>query len=186
MMTKTTKQPPMPHIRCECGGLFKRARVEKYDVSGLVGLPTRYSGPGLKCGKCGAVTLTGELVNAALHLVAVEVAIAPARLGSAEARYLRKFLRLTQQALADRFGVARETVAKWETSESLSPQNDYMLRAFVLAHLAARFENASDELREALARLGEGVRTGPPARQAMPAPFVIDAKMAKRWPTLAA
>ena len=62
-------------------------------------------------------------------------------------------MRLTQQALAERMSVARETVADWERGAStISPQHDYILRSLAMAHLVetgtVQKEDLLDTMRE--------------------------------------
>ena len=60
----------------------------------------------------------------------------PERLPGDHARFLRKHMRLSQKALAERMGCVRETVAKWEIGEAvISPQQDMLLRSIATAYL---------------------------------------------------
>jgi transcriptional regulator with XRE-family HTH domain len=58
------------------------------------------------------------------------------RLRPDSARYLRKYLGLTQLELSKRVGVSRKTVNQWESSALISPQHDFILRTLVYAELA--------------------------------------------------
>jgi len=59
----------------------------------------------------------------------------PHRLTAGFARYLRRSMQITQQELADRMGIARETVASWESSlKEISPQHDLILRVLMSNH----------------------------------------------------
>ncbi len=124
-------------MKCGCGGVLRAARLDRFDFTPLAGIPVSLTGaPGLRCSKCGGATLEGEVVNSVMHGLALLVAREPERLSSDRARFLRKYLRLTQQALAERMGIARETVADWERGENaISPQHDLMLRAISVAEM---------------------------------------------------
>jgi DNA-binding transcriptional regulator YiaG len=50
-----------------------------------------------------------------------------------DAFYLRRSMQITQQELADRMGIVRETVAAWESNlKEISPQHDLILRVLML------------------------------------------------------
>src|SRR5438552_2620699 len=121
-------------IKCECGGSMRRARLKEFDFSALAGLPVIVRDlPGLRCARCGAETLSGQVIDELLERVALELVRQEPRLRSEQARFLRKRLGLTQHELAARMALNRQTVAKWETErEAISPQNDMALRALVL------------------------------------------------------
>lgn len=123
--------------KCGCGGALRAARLDRFDFTPLAGLPVSLIGaPGLRCSKCGGATLEGEVISSVMHGLALLIARETERLSSDRARFLRKYLRLTQQALAERMGIARETVADWERGENvISPQHDLMLRAIIVAEM---------------------------------------------------
>ncbi len=80
------------------------------------------------------------------------------------ARYLRKYLTLTQAELAKRMSVTWKTVNHWETTGDISPQNDLILRVLVYAQLT--------ETRRPKAGVLDHVRTAPP--KARPRPLVVE------------
>lgn len=59
------------------------------------------------------------------------------RLVGRAGQLLRKHLGLTQDKLAERLGVARETVAQWKIGDSISPHCDFILMTVVLASFRA-------------------------------------------------
>lgn len=168
--------------RCECGGVLKHATLSSFDFTPFAGIPTKLvQVPGLRCSGCKRTTLEGGLTNLALRLLALAVARHRSRLTPDEARYLRKYLRLTQQALSQRMGVARETVADWERGENaISPQHDLILRAFVIAELA-RTPGGSPKKREVVEAISAARLTDPP-KGAVPPAFVIDSFLKKTRP----
>ncbi len=169
-------------MKCECGGLLKAAKLDTFDFTALAGIPVMLVGvPGLRCTKCKHVTLEGEVINFVLHELASVLARQPDRLSSDHARFLRKYLRLTQQALADRMGIARETVADWERGENvISPQHDLMLRAILVAQIVGRSGKASK--RRQLAEAIRGARMAEPPKAV--APVVLDSVLKDLRPRL--
>jgi DNA-binding transcriptional regulator YiaG len=160
--------------KCECGGTFKAVKLDSFDFSPLAGIPVTLIGvPGLRCSKCKGATLEGEIINFVIQALASVVARQPGRLSSEQARYLRKHLRLTQQALADRMGVARETVADWERGENtISAQHDLMLRAIVVAQMMGAPGKAPK--RQEVVEAISAARLTEPPKGVMPPPVVID------------
>lgn len=122
--------------KCECGGTFKPTTLSNFDFSHHSGIPAFLdSAPGWKCSSCGREILRGDVINASLFFIAMDIVALPHRLPAALARYLRRSMQITQQALADRMGVVRETVASWESRlKEISPQHDLILRVLVLNH----------------------------------------------------
>jgi len=125
-------------LRCHCGGALRAAELKDFDFSGYVGVRVVLRRvPGYRCHKCGSATLDGAFINTMEQVLAIAITQKPIRLSSQEAKYLRKHLGLTQEKLAERMGVERETVARWETGAEISPQHDLILRTVVVASLPA-------------------------------------------------
>ncbi len=160
-------------MKCECGGMLKAEKLDSFDFTPLAGIPvTLVDVPGLRCSKCKGATLEGEVINYVTHALASAVVRQQDRLSSEHARYLRKYLRLTQQALAGRMGIARETVADWERGKNvISPQHDLMLRAIVVAQLMAR--PGEGPKRRDMVEAIRGARIAEPPKGVLP-PVVID------------
>ena len=108
-----------------------------HTLRALADFPVRVTAmPVIVCQRCGAEMLDGADLERVRQHLASHFLASPNRLGSEEARYLRKSLLLTQAELAKRIGITRVTVARWETGNgSISPQNDFILRGLVLAQL---------------------------------------------------
>jgi DNA-binding transcriptional regulator YiaG len=165
-MKKKTQPKARPRVlMCDCGGELKPAALENYDFSGYCGFSVLLKGvPGLKCSKCSGETIDGGIINALLKIMVVEVTKVESRLPADEAKFLRRILGATQQELANRMGIARETVAKWECGEQpISPQHDLILRVIVLTPLLAKDRHLipPNHLADLLTRL-QAVRTEPP------------------------
>jgi DNA-binding transcriptional regulator YiaG len=117
---------------------MKRVTLDDYDFSALAGLPVVVKGmPALRCPGCREELVVGADVERVLTSVTLEVLKRKGRLAAKEARFLRHQLGVTQRELAERMGLHTVTVAAWESKKSISPQHDHILRAMVLAKLAA-------------------------------------------------
>lgn len=134
--------------RCDCGGILKRTVFKEYDFSPFAGVPsTLRNVRGWLCEVCGLPTMDGTVINQTLRTMEFEIAKQPERLSHEHARFLRKRMRLTQQALAERMSVARETVADWERGAStISPQHDFILRNMAMAHLLETGKVSKEDL----------------------------------------
>ena len=158
-------------IRCACGGTLHEVTLHNFDFTAFAGIAvTLAEAPGYRCSACGKETLGGEVINLVLRELAPRVIQMPKRLPGDHARFLRKHMRLSQKALAERMGCARETVAKWEIGETvISPQHDMQLRSIATAHLLRAQATIS---RAEVARVLECVREEEPLKT--PPPFIID------------
>jgi transcriptional regulator with XRE-family HTH domain len=122
--------------KCECGGTFKPVTLRSFDFTRYSGLPSFLDGaPGWRCDACQREMLHGQVINASLFFIAMDIVGLPHRLTAGFARYLRRSMQITQQELADRMGIARETVASWESGlKEISPQHDLILRVLMSNH----------------------------------------------------
>lgn len=163
-MTTTNDFPKPPRgIKCECGGELVPAILERYDFSDYVGFEVILNGmDGLKCDKCGGETLPGSMINVVLNYTVVQIAKQPRRLNGAEARYLRHSIDTTQDELATRMSIARETVGKWECGGApISAQHDFMLRVFTLTMLIGQGLLPPELARKIMADTFTSVRVEP-------------------------
>ena len=162
-MTNEFPKPPQG-IKCECGGTLVTAILPKYDFSGYVGFEVMLNGmEGLRCDKCGGETLPGGLINVVLNYTIVQIVKQPRRLNGAEARYLRHSMDATQEELATRMGIARETVGKWECGGAdISAQHDFVLRVFALTMLIGQGLLPAELARQIMADTFVSVRAEPP------------------------
>src|SRR5512141_2023438 len=106
-------------IRCsDCGqGTMIEGRVQDYDASALVGLDAVVlrSAPALVCDRCGHVMFEGKVVEEVTHELARLIVRHGEDLRPEEIRFLREVMGMTQAELAERLGVSRATVNRWET-----------------------------------------------------------------------
>jgi putative transcriptional regulator len=124
-------------MKCaECGGRMtvERNTVRRYDVGGLPhvelhGVDTE------RCTKCGKEEVIIPRI-AQLHQVLADVLVKqPRMLAPVEIRFLRKHMGHSTAAFAERMGVSRETVSRWETAGSpMGAPSDRLLRLIVLNH----------------------------------------------------
>lgn len=133
---KAAKPKVSRGLTCECGGTFKPVTLRSFDFSRYSGLPSVLDGaPGWRCDACQREMLHGQVINASLFFIAMGIVGLPHRLSAGFARYLRRSMQITQQELADRMGIARETVASWESGlKEISPQHDLILRVLMSNH----------------------------------------------------
>ena len=104
------------------------------DVSKLLGLKTVLAqGPVLTCNHCKNFTIASGTLDAVSEVLAKWLVESADRLTKDEARFLRKFMLLTQKELAARLSVARLTVVRWEEAKQLDYLKSYALRALVSA-----------------------------------------------------
>lgn len=168
-MDQQVKAPSPGTVACDCGGgRMRPAKLARYDFSSLVGFEVILTDmDGLRCDKCGAETLPGGTINVILNFLVVELAKQPRRLSGSEARYLRHNLDVTQEELASRMGIVRETVAKWECGDAIiSPQHDFILRLFSLGEMAAQKLIPPQLVNEILSANFKAVRLDPPGEMA--------------------
>jgi YgiT-type zinc finger domain-containing protein len=128
-------------IRCSvCGKGILRQRFVTHDVGDLLGLKEVVikDAPALVCSKCGEVTIDGRLLEEVSFIIAASI-ISQSVLDPMEVRYLRNLLGDRQQDLADKLGVTRATVNRWEMGkEPVSGPNAYALRSHAFFRLRSR------------------------------------------------
>ena len=124
-------------MRCSCGGSLVTKRVEHSDISSLIGLRTvAVSGDLPTCVECGAVALPGQVIEGLSAMLAAAFVKDRLPLDGLSARFLRKYLGLTQEELAGRLDTSRNAVAQWEADESpLSGLAAFALLSMVTLHL---------------------------------------------------
>ncbi len=166
---KSDKKPTS--LPCHCGGTLHYGELTDFDFSSYVGVPVRLrTVPGYTCDGCGGHTLDGTTINDVERVLALAITQNPFLVSPQEAKFLRKHLGLTQDKLAERLGVVRETVARWETGEAISPPNDFILRTVVIASLGA---DGPKVLRPFAPRIvSEAINTLTSVRREAPSPGV--------------
>ncbi|MSP61883.1 MAG: helix-turn-helix domain-containing protein [Myxococcales bacterium] len=136
--SETTEEADM--IRCSnCEkGKFRRRIVESHDVSPLLGLDQvmLLKTPALVCDHCGTVTVEGEVLESVMASLARLIVEQGEELRPKEVRYLRETLDLTQAELAERLGLKRLTVVRWESGAvGIGRAQSLALRSLVAWHL---------------------------------------------------
>ncbi len=119
----------------QCGGkLVVRKENYKYDASGLTGI-TLVGVPVRHCAQCAESEVVIPRIEELHRLIASALTRKAPRLAPAEIRFLRKLLGWSGQDFAEHFGVAPETVSRWENGQALmGPQADRLLRMMVVHH----------------------------------------------------
>lgn len=135
MPTKSTK------IRCSvCGKGSLVQKVIDYDVSALLDMKGVFvhNMPALVCSKCSSVNMYGHILDQIAVLLAVNI-LQLQELDPTEVRYLRKLIGDTQEEFAERLGVARATVNRWENSaEPVKGSHAYAIRSHAFFRLRDR------------------------------------------------
>jgi hypothetical protein len=147
-------------IRCsECEHAVLERRVIHHDVGRLVGMTgVRVTNlPALVCPRCGAVSVDGELLNA-LSLSLAALILEQPTLDGIEVRFLRKLMGDTQSELAEKVGVDRVTVNRWEnSSDPIDGAQAYALRC----HTFLRLRESAQEIAALSASLVEKPKATP-------------------------
>lgn len=164
-MTTRKRKVFLPKTPCQCGGTLSPHKVEEYDASVDLGLPVTVTGevPGLLCDSCDDFAVSGTLLELASEIAITDLLDLSRRLSGREAGFLRKAaVGIGQAELANKLGVSRATVARWEASKSLSSTQDFELRSVVMGHLLtrARIGPRQNKNREAMIGLAKRVLAG--------------------------
>ena len=102
-----------------CKRKMSSKRLRSYEAGALLGMRsvTVRNLPALFCPKCKGVVLEGALLDSLHEHLLLDILANGSVLGGEEVRFIRKALGLSQAALADRLGVHRVSVARWESGE---------------------------------------------------------------------
>jgi putative zinc finger/helix-turn-helix YgiT family protein len=89
--------------------------------------------PITRCLNCGSEGVAIPKVSQLNRMLASTIARRPARLSPGEIRFLRKYLGWSGVDFAEHFGVAPETVSRWENgAKKMGPTAERLLRLFAL------------------------------------------------------
>ena len=166
MKEKTKSRKHARAVRCECGGTLRAVTLTDFDFTNWAGVPSRLEEvPGYRCNSCDGETLPGIVINTILRMIGLVAIRLPHRLPAELARFVRRILQITQQELADRMGIARETVAQWECGEKeISPQHDLILKTILLERQFGEHVMPWAMLTDTMSNLGS-VKAAPPPRR---------------------
>jgi DNA-binding transcriptional regulator YiaG len=88
----------------------------------------------IRCGNCGNEDPIIPRINNLMKVLARAVIRKPYRLEGEEVRFLRKYLRMTQDEFSCLLHVDKTTLSKWENNEDpVGDQSDRLIRAIALA-----------------------------------------------------
>jgi DNA-binding transcriptional regulator YiaG len=146
-------------------------RLGSYEASALLGLRSVKvrNVPALVCRRCKDVLLDGVLLDSLHERLLVDVLSSGRVLSGDEARFVRKALGLSQASLAERLGVHRVTVVRWESGDvPLDGPTSVAIRALAAIARIARPLRAGekDRLRQSFER---------PLGARAPATFTLEA-----------
>lgn len=138
-------------MKCEeCGGQMavEVNAVRRYDVGGLPQVEL-HGVEVTRCTGCGSEAIAIPRM-AQLHRVVANCFVNQHRmLAPVEIRFLRKHIGMSGAEFAQRMGVARETVSRWETgTNQMGAVADRLLRLLVVTHEPAKSYVVDDLLRE--------------------------------------
>lgn len=124
-------------MKCaDCGGpvTAERNAVRRYDIGGLPHV-VLHGVEVIRCDACGRETVAIPRVAQLHRIVAHQIVSQRRMLAPIEIRFLRKHVGLSATDFAQRMGVTRETVSRWETgSTPMGPAADRLLRLIVVTH----------------------------------------------------
>jgi YgiT-type zinc finger domain-containing protein len=123
-------------IKCgECSGHMKETELVQYEAGAVFGLKRVHLRhvSALVCDRCGSVMLPGSVLDRVQETLATWIAQHVEDLTPASFRFLRKHFAMTQAALANRLGVTRLTVHRWESGVvPIGRTGSIAMRTFVL------------------------------------------------------
>lgn len=114
--------------------------THRYEESGLKNI-LLINIPIWKCNHCGETAVEIPGMEELHKLLAIIVVLKPTGLQKEEIRFLRKHLGYSQDELAEKLGVTRVTVTRWEEGQTFQKSNDKALRRLYV-------EKKGEELRQ--------------------------------------
>ena len=134
----------------ECDGkiTIERNAVRRYEIGGVPHIEL-HGVEVSRCSSCGKETIAIPRL-AQLHRVIAHRFVAQKRmLAPVEIRFLRKHVGFSGVEFAQRMGVTRETVSRWESgAQVVGAQADRLLRLIVVTHEPTDSYAVDDLLRE--------------------------------------
>jgi len=107
-------------MNCPNGhGKMREKKLAEYEAAPILGMRSVVVKdlPAFVCPACGETIIAGEVLDKVHTNLLVLVLTSDYVLSGEEVRFIRKALRLSQSEFADRLGVHRTTVTRWETGE---------------------------------------------------------------------
>ena len=124
-------------MKCdECGGLMttERNAVRRYNIGGLPHIEL-HGVEVTTCKGCGKEAIAIPRIGQLHRVVADGFVKQPRMLAPVEIRFLRKYVGLSTADFAQRMGVTRETVCRWENGANpMGAVADRLLRLLVVTH----------------------------------------------------
>lgn len=103
----------------------------------------------IRCRDCGSQDPVIPRINRLMKVLASAVIRKPYRLEGEEVRFLRKYLRMTQDEFSHLLHVDKTTLSKWENNEDpVGGQSDRLIRAIALALGAGLKPGQEEAIRE--------------------------------------
>jgi len=115
-------------MKCiECGSTMTKS-VENHKYESLPGVTL------WRCANCGEHEIVIEDLEGLNRFVALVLVKKPARLSGPEVRFLRKSMGWSQSDFANKMGVDKSTVSRWEQpdGEAIGNASDRLLRLMVV------------------------------------------------------
>lgn len=139
-------------MKCDqCDGLMTTERdvVRRYEIGGLSHVEL-HGVDVSKCAACGREEVAIPRMGPLHHVIAQAFVTQQRMLAPVEIRFLRKHIGLSGTDFAQRMGVARETVSRWETGATpMGAVADRLLRLLVVTHAPTK-RYAVDDFLQAL------------------------------------
>lgn len=119
---------------CNAQVTTERNAVRRYDIGGLPHV-TLHGVEVIRCANCGNEEIAIPRIGQLHRVIAASMVKQRRMLAPVEIRFLRKHIGLSGNDFAQRMGVARETVSRWETGANpMGAVADRLLRLLVLTH----------------------------------------------------
>ena len=137
----------------ECGHQMDEMEgMHRYDESGLKNIHLM-NVPIYKCQSCGETEVEIPGMEELHLLLGLLIAYQPKRLNADEVRYLRKHMGYSQEELAEKLGITRPTIARWEADRTITLGQDIHLRRFYLGKKGKELDSFTSVHRILLALL---------------------------------
>jgi putative zinc finger/helix-turn-helix YgiT family protein len=134
-----------------CKRKMSSKRLRSYEAGELLGMRSVLvrNLAALVCPKCKHVVLDGALLDSLHEHLLLDILSNGHVLGGEEVRFIRKALGLSQAALADRLGVHRVSVARWESGEvPADGPTSVAIRALAAIQLVSRPAKTKETTKE--------------------------------------